>query len=310
MMLKVENLSIHFEDRSEKEEVVKNVSFAVEAGDILGIVGESGSGKTMTALTIAGLLKKHAVLDGGRIWLDDTDLLTLSEKEMRRIQGNEIGMIFQEPMTALNPTMRIGKQVEEALLLHDRPWGREGRKESGAAAGKKMTKAERRQVALRALEEVELENPGELYRKYPYELSGGMRQRVMIAAAMVCRPKLLIADEPTTALDVGTQESILNLLKKLNRKYGMSILFISHNLRVVNTLCSRVLVMKDGQTVEEGECREIFENPQSEYTRELIAAIPARTRENQYYDLLRRKKKAGETFAGKNFGSQSCKCLL
>lgn len=310
MMLKVENLSIHFEDRSEKEEVVKNVSFAVEAGDILGIVGESGSGKTMTALTIAGLLKKHAVLDGGRIWLDDTDLLTLSEKEMRRIQGNEIGMIFQEPMTALNPTMRIGKQVEEALLLHDWPWGREGRKDSGAAAGKKMTKAERRQVALRALEEVELENPGELYRKYPYELSGGMRQRVMIAAAMVCRPKLLIADEPTTALDVGTQESILNLLKKLNRKYGMSILFISHNLRVVNTLCSRVLVMKDGQTVEEGECREIFENPQSEYTRELIAAIPARTRENQYYDLLRRKKKVGEPFAGKNFGSQSCKCLL
>ena len=310
MMLKVENLSIHFEDRSEKEEVVKNVSFAVEAGDILGIVGESGSGKTMTALTIAGLLKKHAVLDGGRIWLDDTDLLTLSEKEMRRIQGNEIGMIFQEPMTALNPTMRIGKQVEEALLLHDRPWGREGRKDSGAAAGKKMTKAERRQLALRALEEVELENPGELCRKYPYELSGGMRQRVMIAAAMVCRPKLLIADEPTTALDVGTQESILNLLKKLNRKYGMSILFISHNLRVVNTLCSRVLVMKDGQTVEEGDCREIFENPQSEYTRELIAAIPARTRENQYYDLLRRKKQAGEPFAGKNFGSQSCKCLL
>ena len=310
MMLKVENLSIHFEDRSEKEEVVKNVSFAVEAGDILGIVGESGSGKTMTALTIAGLLKKHAVLDGGRIWLDDTDLLTLSEKEMRRIQGNEVGMIFQEPMTALNPTMRIGKQVEEALLLHDRPWGREGRKESGAAAGKKMTKAERRQLALRALEEVELENPGELYRKYPYELSGGMRQRVMIAAAMVCRPKLLIADEPTTALDVGTQESILNLLKKLNRKYGMSILFISHNLRVVNTLCSRVLVMKDGQTVEEGDCREIFENPQSEYTRELIAAIPARTRENRYYDLLRRKKKAGEPFAGKDFANQSCKCLL
>ena len=309
-MLKVENLSIHFEDRSEKEEVVKNVSFAVEAGDILGIVGESGSGKTMTALTIAGLLKKHAVLDGGRIWLDDTDLLTLSEKEMRRIQGNEIGMIFQEPMTALNPTMRIGKQVEEALLLHDRPWGREGRKESGAAAGKKMTKAERRQLALRALEEVELENPGELYRKYPYELSGGMRQRVMIAAAMVCRPKLLIADEPTTALDVGTQESILNLLKKLNRKYGMSILFISHNLRVVNTLCSRVLVMKDGQTVEEGDCREIFENPQSEYTRELIAAIPARTRENRYYELLRRRKKAGEGFAGKDFGSEACKCLL
>ncbi len=303
-MLKVENLSIHFEDRSEREEVVKNVSFAVENGDILGIVGESGSGKTMTALTIAGLLKKHAVLDGGRVWLDDTDLLGLSEKEMRRVQGNEISMIFQEPMTALNPTMRIGKQVEEALLLHSR----RSRRDRGGRL--RMERREQRELALRALEEVELEHPEQLYKKYPYELSGGMRQRVMIAAAIVCRPKLLIADEPTTALDVGTQESILQLLKKLNRKYGMSILFISHNLRVVNTLCRRVLVMKDGQVVEEGDCAEIFENPQSEYTRELIAAIPARTKENRYYELMRRRKKAGEGFAGKNFGSEACKCLL
>lgn len=303
-MLKVENLSIHFEDRSEREEVVKNVSFAVENGDILGIVGESGSGKTMTALTIAGLLKKHAVLDGGGVWLDNTDLLGLSEKEMRRIQGNEISMIFQEPMTALNPTMRIGKQVEEALLLHSR----RSRRDRGGRL--RMERREQRELALKALEEVELEHPEQLYKKYPHELSGGMRQRVMIAAAIVCRPKLLIADEPTTALDVGTQESILQLLKKLNRKYGMSILFISHNLRVVNTLCRRVLVMKDGQVVEEGDCAEIFENPQSEYTRELIAAIPARTKENRYYELMRRRKKAGEGFAGKNFGSEACKCLL
>ena len=303
-MLKVENLSIHFEDRSEREEVVKNVSFAVENGDILGIVGESGSGKTMTALTIAGLLKKHAVLDGGRVWLDDTDLLGLSEKEMRRVQGNEISMIFQEPMTALNPTMRIGKQVEEALLLHSR------RRRRDRGGRLRMERREQRELALRALEEVELEHPEQLYKKYHHELSGGMRQRVMIAAAIVCRPKLLIADEPTTALDVRTQESILQLLKKLNRKYGMSILFISHNLRVVNTLCRRVLVMKDGQVVEEGDCAEIFENPQSEYTRELIAAIPARTRENRYYELLRRRKKAGEGFAGKDFGSEACKCLL
>ena len=303
-MLKVENLSIHFEDRSAGEEVVKNVSFAVENGDILGIVGESGSGKTMTALTIAGLLKKHAVLDGGRVWLDDTDLLGLSEKEMRRVQGNEISMIFQEPMTALNPTMRIGKQVEEALLLHSR------RRRRDRGGRLRMERREQRELALRALEEVELEHPEQLYKKYPHELSGGMRQRVMIAAAIVCRPKLLIADEPTTALDVRTQESILQLLKKLNRKYGMSILFISHNLRVVNTLCRRVLVMKDGQVVEEGDCAEIFENPQSEYTRELIAAIPARTRENRYYELLRRRKKAGEGFAGKDFGSEACKCLL
>ena len=303
-MLKVENLSIHFEDRSEREEVVKNVSFAVENGDILGIVGESGSGKTMTALTIAGLLKKHAVLDRGRVWLDDTDLLGLSEKEMRRVQGNEISMVFQEPMTALNPTMRIGKQVEEALLLHSR----RSRRDRGGRL--RMERREQRELALRALEEVELEHPEQLYKKYPHELSGGMRQRVMIAAAIVCRPKLLIADEPTTALDVRTQESILQLLKKLNRKYGMSILFISHNLRVVNTLCRRVLVMKDGQVVEEGDCAEIFENPQSEYTRELIAAIPARTKENRYYELMRRRKKAGEGFAGKNFGSEACKCLL
>ena len=303
-MLKVENLSIHFEDRSEREEVVKNVSFAVENGDILGIVGESGSGKTMTALTIAGLLKKHAVLDGGRVWLDDTDLLGLSETEMRRVQGNEISMVFQEPMTALNPTMRIGKQVEEALLLHSR----RSRRDRGGRL--RMERREQRELALRALEEVELEHPEQLYKKYPHELSGGMRQRVMIAAAIVCRPKLLIADEPTTALDVRTQESILQLLKKLNRKYGMSILFISHNLRVVNTLCRRVLVMKDGQVVEEGDCAETFKNPQSEYTRELIAAIPARTRENRYYELLRRRKKAGEGFAGKDFGSEACKCLL
>ncbi len=303
-MLKVENLSIHFEDRSEREEVVKNVSFAVENGDILGIVGESGSGKTMTALTIAGLLKKHAVLDGGRVWLDDTDLLGLSEKEMRRVQGNEISMVFQEPMTALNPTMRIGKQVEEALLLHSR----RSRRDRGGWL--RMERREQRELALRALEEVELEHPEQLYKKYPHELSGGMRQRVMIAAAIVCRPKLLIADEPTTALDVRTQENILQLLKKLNRKYGMSILFISHNLRVVNTLCRRVLVMKDGQVVEEGDCAETFKNPQSEYTRELIAAIPARTRENRYYELLRRRKKAGEGFAGKDFGSEACKYLL
>lgn len=323
-MLKVEHLSIHFEDRSEKEEVVKDVSFSIETGGILGIVGESGSGKTMTALTIAGLLKKHAVLSGGKIWLDKTDLLRLSEKEMRKIQGNAVGMIFQEPMTALNPTMRIGKQVEEALVLHpchsylyDSDCLFERGKNQGNAEGtgqkdvrKKMTKKERRELALKALEEVELENPEQLYDKYPYELSGGMRQRVMIAAATVCRPKLLIADEPTTALDVGTQESILKLLKKLNRKHGMSILFISHNLRVVNTLCSHVLVMKDGQVVEEGECEDIFENPKSEYTKELIAAIPAGTRANRYYDLLRRTEKVGEDFAGEDFGSQSCKCVL
>ena len=274
-MLKVDNLSIHFEDRGANQEVVRGISFELQDGEILGIVGESGSGKTMTALTVAGLLKSNAVLDSGAIWLDGTELLALSAKEMRKVQGRDISMIFQEPMTALNPTMRIGKQVEEALVLHT-----------------SLSKEERAKKVRTALEDVELDEPEDLCRKYPHELSGGMRQRVMIAAAIVCRPKLLIADEPTTALDVGTQDSILKLLKKLNRKYGMGILFISHNLRVVNELCSRVLVMKDGEILEEGLTTQIFENPQTEYTKELIAAIPGRTKGNAFYELL--KAKAGE----------------
>lgn len=272
-MLKVENLKIHFDDREENQEIVKNITFSMKKGEILGLVGESGSGKSMTALTVAGLLKANARLDSGKIIFSgdrEVNLLEITAKEMRKIQGNEISMIFQEPMTALNPTMRIGKQVEEALRLHT-----------------DLSKAKRRERVLKALEDVELDQPEELIRKYPHELSGGMRQRVMIAAAIVCRPKLLIADEPTTALDVHTQESILQLLKKLNRKYEMSILFISHNLRVVNTLCQRVLVMKDGEIVEEGDASELFAHPVHEYTKRLIAAIPARTSSDRYFELLK-----------------------
>lgn len=256
-MLKVENLSIHFEDQEANQNVVKGISFSIEDGEILGIVGESGSGKTMTALTIIGLLKKHAFLDSGNIWLDDVDLLKLDAKQMREIQGNDISMIFQEPMTSLNPTMKIGRQVEEALRLHT-----------------KLSKQERREKVLKALKDVELDHPEKLIKKYPHELSGGMRQRVMIAAAIICRPKLLIADEPTTALDVNTQESILQLMKKLNQKYGMSILFISHNLRVVNEICFHVIVMKNGTIVEEGKTAQIFKNPQHAYTKQLIEALP------------------------------------
>lgn len=276
-MLQVERLSIHFADREEVQEVVRGISFSVQDGEIVGIVGESGSGKTMTALTIAGLFKEHAVLDAGTIRLDGTDLFKLTEREMRQVQGNRIGMIFQEPMTALNPTMKIGRQVEEALRLHT-----------------DMDKRARKEAVIRALEEVELEEPEKLLSKYPHELSGGMRQRVMIAAAMICRPSLLIADEPTTALDAATQESILKLLKKLNDKYGMSILFISHNLRVVKELCTRVFVMKDGEILEEGETDEVFRNPKTEYTKALIAAIPARVGENPYYEML--KQKAGRQY--------------
>ena len=306
MILEAKHVTRRFPSSNNRTLVACNdVNLKLYKGKTLGLVGESGCGKTISSLCTMGLLPSNAIVDSGRILLGgEEDLLGYDEGKMNQIRGRKISMIFQEPMTALNPTMRIGKQVEEALLLHSR----RSRRDRGGWL--RMERREQRELALRALEEVELEHPEQLYKKYPHELSGGMRQRVMIAAAIVCRPKLLIADEPTTALDVRTQESILQLLKKLNRKYGMSILFISHNLRVVNTLCRRVLVMKDGQVVEEGDCAEIFENPQSEYTRELIAAIPARTRENRYYELLRRRKKAGEGFAGKDFGSEACKCLL
>ncbi|MBC5690285.1 ABC transporter ATP-binding protein [Mediterraneibacter sp. NSJ-55] len=273
-MLKVENLSIWFDDRGSMEQAVKGISFSMEKGEILGIVGESGSGKTMTALAIAGILKKNAVLESGRIEIEEKELLSMTGQQMRKLQGKEISMIFQEPMTALNPTMQIGRQVEEALLLHE-----------------KMTRKERKEKALEALKDVELENVETVYKKYPHELSGGMRQRAMIAAAVICRPKLLIADEPTTALDVYTQEEILKLLKKLNRKYGMGILFISHNLRVVKELCSRVLVMKDGEILEEGTAEGLFARPKTRYTKELVEAIPPRQTNSAYYGLF--KEKAG-----------------
>ena len=261
-MLEVKNLSIHFEH----QEVVKGISFVVKSDEIVGLVGESGSGKTITALTIAGLKKPGQVISGGEIFLDEVEVLGLSEKEMGQIQGKEIGFIFQEPMTALNPTMKIGRQVEEVLVLHS-----------------KLNKNQRKEKVLKALQDVELKEPEKLIHKFPNELSGGMRQRVMIAAAMICRPKLLLADEPTTALDSKTQDEILRLIKKLAKNYGASILFISHNLRVVKELCSRVLVMKDGVIVETGDTKEVFENPKHEYTKELIEAIPARANQSIMY---------------------------
>lgn len=268
-MLEIRDLSIHFEDRGTIDEAVKHVSFTMEEGEILGLVGESGSGKTMTVLTLAGLMKENAMIDSGEILLDGVDLLQLDSAKVREVQGNEICMIFQEPMTALNPTMKIGKQVEETLKLHT-----------------KLSKEERLKKVYHALEDVELDDPEKLYHQFPHQLSGGMRQRVMIASAIIARPKLLIADEPTTALDVNTQASILKLLKKLNRKYGMGILFISHNLRVIKTLCSKVLVMKDGEIIERGDVDEVFYHPKEQYTQELIAAIPARTQENRYLNRI------------------------
>jgi ABC-type dipeptide/oligopeptide/nickel transport system ATPase component len=229
----------------------------LKAGEIVGLVGESGSGKSMSALAIAGLLSRRDMHKRGQILFDGLDLLTCERSKLRKIQGNEISMIFQEPMTSLNPVKRIGWQIEESLRIHT-----------------ELNKEERYQKAIEMMKEVELPDPERLYRQYPHELSGGMRQRVMIAAAMICNPRILIADEPTTALDVTIQAQIVELLKRMNREKQTSILFISHDLSLVKQLCERVLVMKGGYIVETGLTQEVFAHPKEEYTQRLIAAIP------------------------------------
>lgn len=256
-LLEVKNLSIEFYDHKLPERVVKEFHLVLEQGDRVGIVGESGSGKSMSALAIAGLLNRHDMEKKGEILFDGKDLLALRRRELRQYQGKDISIIFQEPMTSLNPVKKIGWQVEESLKIHT-----------------DLSKEERKEKAIALLKEVELQNAEEVYQMYPFELSGGMRQRVMIASAMICEPKILIADEPTTALDVTTQVQIIELMKRLNEERHTAILFISHDLSLVETLCNRVLVMKDGEIIESGTTQEIFDNPKEEYTKELLAAIP------------------------------------
>jgi len=258
-MLEIRDLHVKFHNRS--REAVSGVSFAIQNGEILGLVGESGSGKTVTAMSVAGLLPRKQCDFSGQILLDGTELLHASRSELRSIQGKQIGVVFQEPQSCMDPLMKVGRQVEEVLLLHTN-----------------LSPAERKQLALKALADVELSDPEGVYDSYPHELSGGMLQRAMIAAAMIARPRLLLLDEPTTALDVTIQEQILELLKKLNREHGISMLFISHNLNVVRKLCTRVAVMQRGVLVEEGETETVFHHPRHPYTRRLIDAIPSRTR--------------------------------
>ena len=232
-MLEIKDLHVQF--HTSDHEAVRGIDLTVQDGEIMGLVGESGSGKTVTAMMVSGLLRPEQADFRGRILLDGEDLLHAGGQRIRAIQGKDICVVFQEPMSAMDPTMRIGKQVEECLRVHT-----------------DLSAQERRQRALQALRDVELPDPEGVYRKYPHELSGGMLQRVMIAAAIVARPRLLLADEPTTALDVTIQAQILTLLKRLNREMGMSILFISHNLPVVRKLCTRVAVMEKGRIVETG----------------------------------------------------------
>ena len=261
-MLEIRDLHVKFHVRS--REAVAGVSLTIQDGEILGLVGESGSGKSVTAMSVAGLLPRRQCDYSGQVLLDGVDLLHAPRAELRKVQGKDIGVVFQEPQSCMDPLMKIGSQVEEVLCLHTH-----------------MDRAERRKLALEALAAVELPDPEAVYEKYPHQLSGGMCQRAMIAAAIVARPKLLLLDEPTTALDVTIQAQILELLKKLNRESGISMLFISHNLNVVRKLCTRTAVMQRGVLVEEGDIETVFRHPKDPYTQRLIAAIPTRHRKEE-----------------------------
>lgn len=258
-MLEIRDLHVKFYNRD--REAVAGASLSIRAGEILGLVGESGSGKTVTAMSVAGLLPRKQCDYSGEILLDGKELLHADRAELRNIQGREIGVVFQEPQSALDPLMKIGPQVEEVLQVHT-----------------SLSREERRRRAVEAMAAVELSEAEAVYEKYPHQLSGGMLQRAMIAAAVIAKPKLLLLDEPTTALDVTIQAQILELLKRLNRESGVSMLFISHDLNVVRKLCGRVAVMQRGLLVEEGEAQEVFRHPRHPYTRRLIAAIPTRKR--------------------------------
>lgn len=256
-VLEIKNLHTSFKTRVGEVKAVRGVSFDLEKGQALGIVGESGSGKSITMMSVMKLLAENGLIKDGEILFEGKDLAKLSDKEMEKIRGNEIGMIFQDPMTSLNPVFTIGEQLVEHVIKH-----------------KKVSKAEADKIALDMLKLVGIPSPEKRMKQYPHEFSGGMRQRAMIAMSLVCSPKLLIADEPTTALDVTIQAQILELMKDLKNKLGMAIILITHDLGVVADLCTRINVMYGGILVETGSTRDIFYNPKHPYTWGLLRSIP------------------------------------
>ena len=265
-ILKIEDLhSSFFTDKGEVPGV-NGVDLVIPPGKIVGLVGESGCGKSMTARSVMGLLKYPGRVVSGRIWLGEQELTGLKEKELRKICGKEISMIFQEPMTSLNPVMKAGKQVQEALRIHHR----------------EIAPQEAKRQVIDMFRKVGIPEPEKRYNCYPHELSGGLRQRVMIAMAMLCRPQLLIADEPTTALDVTIEAQILRLMKQLCEESGMSVLIITHNLGVVAQICDYVYVMYAGKIMEEAEIFDLFDQPSHPYTKGLLSSIP-RIGENPEY---------------------------
>lgn len=256
-LLEIKDERLSFFTPAGEVKALNGVSFSMEEGEVLGIVGESGSGKSVTAYSVMGLTAYPGKLIGGTINFNGHQIDKMSEKEMRKIRGNEVSIIFQDPMTSLNPVYTIGNQITEVICLH---------------TGKNKKEAHDRAKEL--LELVGINEPAKRLKQYPHELSGGMRQRVMIAIALACEPKLLIADEPTTALDVTIQAQILELMQELRKKLGMSIIMITHDLGVVASMCERIAVMYAGHIVEYGTADEIFYEPKHEYTKGLIRSIP------------------------------------
>jgi peptide/nickel transport system ATP-binding protein len=256
-VLRVHDLTTCFDGDDTTVVAVDKLSFDLLPGETLGLVGESGCGKSVTSLSIMRLLRAPGRVAGGSIEFDGRDLLALPEKSMRAIRGNQISMIFQEPMTSLNPVITVGKQISESLMLHQ-----------GLSRRDALAQAEK------LLELVQISDPARRVREYPYQLSGGMRQRAMIAMALACQPKVLIADEPTTALDVTIQAQILHLLRDIQARLGTAIVLITHDLGVVAQMCQRVIVMYAGRKVEEGSVDDVLDRPQHPYTQALIRSLP------------------------------------
>ena len=257
-VLEIKELKSYFYTEKGVAKAVDGVNITIPKGKIIGLVGESGCGKSMTARSIMGLLKYPGKIAGGSILFEGKDLAKLPERDLRKICGNDISMIFQEPMTSLNPVLKVGRQVQETLLVHDRTIGKE--------------EAKKRVIDM--FEKVGIPEAGKRYDSYPHELSGGLRQRVMIAMAMICKPHLLIADEPTTALDVTIEAQILRLMKQLRDETGTSVLIITHNLGVVAEICDYVYVMYAGRIVEQAPTCELFDHTAHPYTKGLMASIP------------------------------------
>ena len=256
-LLEVKNLVTSFRTSEGSVQAVKGISFHVEKGETLCIVGESGCGKSITSLSVMGLLPSNGSIESGEVLLNSEPLQTLSQEQLRKLRGNQMSMIFQEPMTALNPVLTIGYQLREPLMLHH-----------------KLSKSEASKQAVELLNQVGIPNPAKRLNQYPHELSGGMRQRVMIAMALACHPSLLIADEPTTALDVTIQAQILDLINDLKDKLNMGVLLITHDMGAVAEVADRVMVMYAGQKIEEGPVEQIFNNPSHPYTIGLLNSVP------------------------------------